>query len=149
MHNDAEQSRLEGSRGYDARVLREELRRVEAPEGFAAAVMARLPARSGRDAAARSVAPGGRRVRAGAMAAAALVAMLAVPGYLHERQQEREAAVAAQQFSFAMRVTEETLVAAEDHVAARAGAHERVNSGRPVAFTGTFTSLPTNRRSTR
>ena len=134
---DEDEQALRQRMGQD---LRDVLRRVEAPDGLAAGVLARLADEDGQPArlaknAGRSWWQGSTRVVAegkvpakawgstGAIAAALLLMLLPAAGYVHERRQEKEAEAAAQQFSRAMRLTQEALLAAGDHVVSRGSEH--------------------------
>jgi hypothetical protein len=106
--------------------LSADLRRVEAPQGFVESVFRRLGTRIAQTEGASD--PGSSssfrhvsRLRAlsfsSALAAALLLMLLPLGGYLYQRHRQAQAQAAAQQFTLAMRLTHAALLDAGQQVA--------------------------------
>ena len=115
------ETRLEGPEtdGFELQLTRA-MRRVEAPEGFAASVMERAAA----PAVLSKVVVMRPRLRVQMWVGGAIAAMLVVGVFgseeVHVRHQREEAAVATRQFEAAMRIEDQTLQRTRERLA-RAG----------------------------
>ncbi len=99
--------------------LRQTLRRVEPPAGFAEGVLGRVAVENQSHPSRGPAAVAGRlpALRLGLAAALILMLLLPLAGYLHRQHQEAQARAAAQQFALAMRLTHAALVDAGQQIA--------------------------------